>query len=392
MFSPGKRFSALLLCLLLLTGCASHPAGQEEAKDCGTFILDFLTIGKGDAFLLNTPENRHYLIDTGKAQDYVKIARALRVREIESLDGIFLTHGHKDHAGSLAALLEAFPTEAVYFWEEDVFSYQEIFPAQIVPAFDTHLISLKSGEILDLGGVSAEVFLPPAPDPENENNNSLILMLTHGDVKFLMMGDAELQEEALLMASSMDLQAQVLKLGHHGEDDASSPEFLDRVQPQIGLIAGNMEENPESLDPVIGKRLRDRNIKPYYSESQGLGWQILSDGQRCRVEVLKNREFPVTLDLEFQEVDRKGQSLTVRNRSSSAADLSGCLIRSVKHDELFLFPEGTLLGPGETLTVSCQDSLIPGDLTWDADSVWQKKQDEARLYDKNLNKLDENKP
>ena len=390
-------FPALLvLCLsCFLSGCRGTSAGLREPSvfpDAGTFSLTFLTIGKGDAFLLETPEHKNYLIDTGKAQDYVHIAKALRVKEIASLDGIFLTHGHKDHTGSLSMLLQAFPTQKVYYWAEDQSSYKEIFPREFVSKYGAELVSPSSGELLDLGGVTAEVFLPPVPDSRNENNNSMILMLTHGKNKFLMMGDAELEEESLLMKSGMDLKADILKLGHHGEDDASSPAFLRKVQPTIGLIAGNAEENPESLDPLISSRLKDFQIQAYYSESPGLGYCFLSDGKNIETKVLEDRDFPIELNLCFEEVNRSEQRVVIRNNGEDTADLSGCLIRSVKKDELFLFPEGTLLKPGEKITVACRDASLPGDLTWDADSVWQPKKDKARLYDQNLNLLDENLP
>ena len=130
-----------------------------------------------------------------------------------------------------------------------------------------------------------------------------------------------------------------------------------------------------------------QKVKTLYSDSDVLGYRILSDGENIQVNVLKDRTFPRTLSLEFDRVDRKNQSLSILNTGSVTADLSGCLIRSVKKDEMFVFPQGTCLEAGKTITVSCRDSSIPGDLIWDADSVFQKKKDEARLYDSFLNEL-----
>lgn len=304
---------------------------------------------------------------------------------VETLEGIFLTHGHKDHVGGLSSLLQAFPTEAVYYSGSDAFSYQEILPWELAEAQGAEAIPLRGDEVLDLGGVEARVWLPPVPDRENENNNSLVLMLTHGSIRMLLMGDAEQEEEQMLMMEVPDLRADLLKLGHHGEDDASTPAFLHRVQPSIGLIAGNMEENPESVDPVVTARLEAENIQPWYSECDGLGLDFCSDGTAIYTEVLKDRPLPQSLKLQFQEVNRKDQTVVLKNTGDQEADLEGAILYSLRRDEVFFFPEGTCLGPGESLRVSCTDSPIPGDLTWDQPEIWQKKRDDARIYDRNLN-------
>ena len=310
------------------------------------------------------------------------------MKGIRTLDGIFLTHGHKDHAGCLDILLQCFPTEAVYYSGSDSFSYHEILPWDCAEKRGSRAAALKGGEILDLGGVTAEVFIPPVTDPENENNNSLILKLTHGDCSCLMMGDAELQEERQLMDSRMDLQADILKLGHHGEDDATSPAFLDLVKPSIGLVAGNEEENPQSMDPMIADLLKSRDVRCWYSECPGLALEFTSDGNTFTQSVLADRELPGSLSLSISRADRKNQRITIRNQGEDTADLSGSLLYSLRRDEVFRFPDGTSLEPGGELTVACLDADEPGDLTWEQESVWQKKRDDALLFDENLNLLD----
>lgn len=388
-----KRFLVLfILVSMVLTGCngTQAPSSQSSQREAeGVFTLTFITIGKGDAFLMESPKGCFYLMDTGKAQDYQQIVRILRLKGVDKLDGIFLSHGHKDHAGCLEPLLEDLPVNRVYISKMDHVSYTEIKPREILPRFEkTELVELSGGEVLDLGGAEATVWIPPEVDEENENNNSMILRVVHGANSFLLMGDCELEEEAVFMKTGFPLESTVLKLGHHGETDASSPEFIRAVKPKIALIAGNAEENPDSENPFIATLLEQCNIDAYYSKGASLDFS--SDGTNLSIREVQDRELPCNLQLHFTEVNRKQQSVTIENTGNSTADLTGCTMISERGDEIYHFPAGTVLQPGETLRVVCRDSKLPGDLTWAQDSVWRKKGDNALLYDRNINLLDSN--
>ena len=71
---------------------------------------------------------------------------------------------------------------------------------------------------------------------EDSNNNSLVLRVTYGQTRFLLMGDAERDEEYSLMERGIDLSADVLKVGHHGSNTSSSPAFLKQVSPEYAVI------------------------------------------------------------------------------------------------------------------------------------------------------------
>ncbi len=385
-----KRVIAVLvlLAVLLLPGCGIESASSTVPQHSeGTFTLTFITIGKGDSFLMESPEGKHYLVDTGKAQDFQQIVRLLRLKKIQHLDGIFLSHGHKDHAGCLEPLLENMPVDRVYISKLDTVSYTEIDPRAFVPEFtNTELVELSGGETLDLGGAEAQVWIPSVVDTENANNNSMILRVTHGANTFLLMGDAELEEEAAFMNSDFPLQSTVLKLGHHGETDATSPAFLDKVTPKIALIAGNAEENPDSENPFVASLLEKRKIDAYYS--RGASLDFCSDGTELTIQEVEDQGLPQSLNLTFTNVDRKEQAVTIQNAADEAADLTGCTLISERGDEIYHFPAGTILEPGAELTVICQDSTLAGDLIWNANSVWKKREDNALLYDRNMNLLD----
>ena len=383
----NRKLTGIMLAVCLLLSLA---ACTQANRDTSGFSLTFITIGKGDAFLLQSPEGGAYLVDTGKAEDYPQIARTLIVQGVKSLDGIFLTHGHKDHAGCLEQLLTAFPTDTVYISGKDTVSYDAIQPESICEAAGTALVRLNGGEVLDLGGVEAAVWLPDTEDTENENNNSLILRMTYGDTRFLLMGDAEAEEETLLLESGFPVQADVLKLGHHGKQDATGKAFLEAVKPSIGLIAGNAQEDPDTVNELIAGRLNEQGVSTLYSQSTGLGYELWSDGKEIHTSTLPDAVFFPALSLEFSQVNRQEQRVTIRNSSDRAADLTGCLLYSKRGDECFFFPDGFLLDGGAEVTVSCSGHEKPGDLVWPQENVWKPDRDKAVLYDRNMTVIAEN--
>ena len=81
---------------------------------------------------------------------------------------------------------------------------------------------------------------PPEPYLESEarNENSIVLKLTYGETRFLLTGDAEDDQEAHLVERyGEQLQATVLKAGHHGSASSTSGELLDAVDPQRVIIS-----------------------------------------------------------------------------------------------------------------------------------------------------------
>lgn len=289
------KLICLTLCILFLLPLASctsqSPASapvSEAPEEKGSFTVTFITIGKGDAFLLSPSDGTHYMVDTGKKKDYPQIERLLRTKGVDKLEGIFLSHGHKDHAGGLESLLSSFPVDTLYLSETDSVSYQDIDAEGLARQYGTKVQKLSCGDTLLLNDVTVQCWLPEQPFLDNANNNSVILRLTHGSNSFLMMGDAEQQEEAALLSSGFPVSANVLKLGHHGENDASSLAFLNQVKPQYALITGNEKENPDSLNPQVQKRLERCFVTPYFSECDGLGIDFVSDHGNICISTVKD--------------------------------------------------------------------------------------------------------
>ena len=230
-----------------------------------TMEISFITIGKGDAFLLKMPEGSYYMYDTGKKEDFEQIQKVLEQKKVTSLKGIFLSHGHKDHAGNLKNLLEEYPVETVYISEKDQASYGKIDVEKITKDFDTTLVLLQGGETLSLEGAEAKVWIPKTCDFRNANNNSVIIRFSYGKNSCLMTGDMEYGEEAAYLRSGEACKTDILKLGHHGESDATSVAFLEKVKPGYGWITGSEEENPDSVNEEIAARLEAFETEAFYS-------------------------------------------------------------------------------------------------------------------------------
>ena len=298
---------AIFVILLNLTGC-SHKDGPSEG-----FTLTFIHVGKGDAFLMTVPGDGYYLVDTGKKKDFEEIREVLEEKGITRLRGIFLSHGHKDHAGGLERILEEYPTKRVYLSGLKDPSFKKVDAWEVAEEAGVPVEELFLGDELVLGpeevtkketpqgiGQAAEkeqglsdgqtmpvciqVLGPELVDEENENNNSLILRVVYGDTAFLLMGDAELASEERLLASGARNEEDVLKLGHHGKMDATSEELLEQVSPAYGIVTANREKEEDSADPAMEDRLREARVQVYYSEGKIRGVDFLSDGQEVRVK------------------------------------------------------------------------------------------------------------
>ena len=286
-----KRIRFFLILSCLVCGFSFGGCGQEKKEEViitgKTAELTFITIGKGDAFLIKTPEDTYYMCDTGKKEDYQQIKTVLEKKQVTELKGIFLSHGHKDHAGNVKSLIKDYPVEKIYLSEKDEASYEKIDVQELAESYQVPLEYLKGGEVLDLEGITADIWIPERCDFRNANNNSIVIRFQYGKNSFLMTGDMEYGEEAAYLQSGEVEKTDILKLGHHGENDATSVKLLEKVKPTYGLITGNKEENPDSVNPEIGARLDAYDVESFYSEGEQLAWEFILNGEQIQIESLK---------------------------------------------------------------------------------------------------------
>ncbi|MBQ4605764.1 MAG: MBL fold metallo-hydrolase [Clostridia bacterium] len=362
------------------------PAGLSEetfAPDSGehTVRMLFVNAGKADCIILEA-DGLTYLIDTGEDNSVPKILAGLAYMETESIAGVFLTHTDKDHIGGWETILQAYPVEKLY-------------TAVIREAPDTYLKmageipyeTLMPGQSVPMGGggLYLDVLCPIRLYPEEENNNSLILRLDCGEETVLFAGDMKAEEEADLLSTGYNLDCTVLKVPYHGRKDGSGEAFLAACTPELSIICCDTETDPDTAHKKAVARLREHG-EVRLTEDTELGWYVTLEGKYryiSNAQIMAER----TADLSLESVSVASQTLTIRNNGDDA-DLSGYYIHSDRGNEVYVFPAGTVLAAGESISVGCVGT--DGDLLWKGEtSVWHKsKEDNAVLYDRFGNVLD----
>jgi competence protein ComEC len=196
-----------------------------------------LDVGQGDAALLVTPDRQYYLIDAGGLSGAYDVGArvvvpVLRYLGVSRLDGLFISHGDHDHAGGAAAVAANLPVRRIFRGAAAPSEDEQKLLQVLTPA--TSLETLTAGQQLQLGSTLVEV-ITAGQGAVTANESSLILRFNCGGRQLLFTGDATGEEE--LAATAAGVEAQLLKVSHHGAASSSEAGFLQRVRPRLAVIS-----------------------------------------------------------------------------------------------------------------------------------------------------------
>lgn len=375
----------LMICLLLLMtlGAAALAESPYEKVD-KPLTLFAVNVGKGDALLLNSGAET-YLIDAGLQENWGDLSRALKVLQVTRLTGVILTHTDKDHAGGLLPL--ATSSIEVENWYASA-HYADIKKESKHPAVEAAALRgetvtfLRAGDELPLGAGRLTV-VGPISASEVENCNSLVLVAEASGGKMLLAGDMEFPEEKELIAAGAIPRCDVIKIGNHGENDATSEALIRAVQPRVAVISTSTATEPDTPSTRVLAQLYAARVALYQTQDAQSGVLVTIDQGEVTANLMDYNDFPaVNKSVVIADVDNEDDCIILRNDGKAPADVSGWYIVSEKGNQIFVLPEGTAIAPGGELTISSQSSKAKGDLTWPDKKVWHKsKEDAALLYD-----------
>ncbi len=253
-----KTFIIFMLILALLFSCSRAETNMESSLS-----LLAVNVGKADALLLRSGSSA-YLIDTGTKKSAESLIRVLQNEGVTRLTGVILTHTHADHVGGLKALLgSGIVIEGIYAPKYYVLKKEDgKHPVEkAIKKKDYEITWLSGGDELPLDGGKLSVLGPLELNEETENCNSLVLLAEGGGGSILLTGDMEFPEEDSLLKAGVIPQADVLKIGNHGEGDATSRQLVITVQPKLAVISTDSNEEPDTPDPRVIRLLNDQGIE-----------------------------------------------------------------------------------------------------------------------------------
>lgn len=226
----------------------------EQSKPHGLQVY-YLNVGQGDSVLIRTPDNQDILIDGGPDKAVLsELGKYLPFwdRDIELM---LLTHPHEDHIAGLIPVLNQYQVNKILY--NDV-AYENNNFAEFEKIIQDKKIDTASFVYGDKINLAPDIYLEsvyPFGNSdlnaiENINNTSLVSRLVYKENEFIFTGDAEQETEQIILDNQINIQADVLKVGHHGSKTASIEAFLDAVKPSQAVIScgvGNKFKHPHFI-------------------------------------------------------------------------------------------------------------------------------------------------
>ncbi|HEX5724641.1 MAG TPA: DNA internalization-related competence protein ComEC/Rec2, partial [Longimicrobiaceae bacterium] len=247
------------------TACAAFLLLPPAALPGGDGVeLAFIDVGQGDAIALRTPAGRWLLVDAGPLEDAYdagekRVLPFLRARGARRVEALVLTHPHADHIGGAAAVMRALPVGTLVEPGLPFGSPVYLETLRTAERRGVAWHAARQDRVLRVDGVEL-TFLWPVADlldsVEDANEISAVLRVRYGDFAALLTGDASAAvERALVARYGAELEADVLKAGHHGSATSTSDELLAAVRPALAVVSCGARNEYGHPAPEVVARL-----------------------------------------------------------------------------------------------------------------------------------------
>lgn len=255
----------------------------NPAPASGNLTVYFIDVGQGDSILINSG-NTDVLIDGGEASAHV--ANLIKPYVHGDIEAVIATHYHSDHIGGLTDVFRSYKVDDA-FWNgetDTTQAYKEWKLAMDNSGAKERIV--KRGDVIQEGALTFNVLDPVVTTNTDPNQNSIVVTLKYGKGTFLFTGDAGKPVEDDLLAAGLLGYVDVLKVGHHASDTATSQEFVDKIKPVVAVYECGVNNQYGFPKPDVIARLQAAGATVYGTDVNGTV-EFSTDGQSYAINVEK---------------------------------------------------------------------------------------------------------
>jgi beta-lactamase superfamily II metal-dependent hydrolase len=261
----------------------------DETPDAENLVYTMVDVGWGDCHFLEFPGGTTVIVDAGYGDlgdyphsgDVFAFLESRGIPRPGGIDYMIATHNHGDHYGGFLNLL-GFYTSTTFLTPAMPYSrVLENLGTKLaetgVPVdslvegqtnADTDFLKWDEEHDVDVKILSAGAgrLFTPDQDGDETNCDSPVIKISYGQVDIMLNADAEeFVEQRMVKTYGRELDCDILKVGHHANDDASSEEFLAIATPRVGMIPNSLEENPGVFDQTVINLLDEYKVDYFVS-------------------------------------------------------------------------------------------------------------------------------
>lgn len=250
-------------------------------------LLQFvvLSAGQGTAVYIRTPNGVELLYDTGPTTETLRELGSFRPFYDRSLDYVIASHADLDHIGMLPRMLRSYQIDRVIVGpgtRDDSPLFETVF---------TEVEQYSSKEIWHQGDVKVidektylEVLHPEVTETASGNDESLVLLLHHGNHLFLLTGDiSRTVERQLVRQYGSRLDSDVFLVSHHGSRTSSDETFIRAVSPEVAIVSAGPDNRYGHPHQQVTDRFATLGVPVLRTDQVG-SIKVLSNGQSLLVQ------------------------------------------------------------------------------------------------------------
>jgi competence protein ComEC len=270
----------------------------------GLLRVEFLDVGQGDSAFITFPNGETMLVDGGGSVNFAAesddepepfepdqprigemvVSEFLWEKGYAKVDRLVVSHDDADHSQGLADVVRNFSVGEIWTGTP---APEGLEMKDLVQAANRYAIPIKQvgrGAIFEISGAKIEVLWPitSAAKSGSDNNSSLVLRLVYGESEFLFTGDIEKETEAELTAIGTNLNADVVKVPHHGSRTSSTESLVKAVSPRLAIIPVGRRSMFGHPHPEVVGRWRSFNADVRSTGENGT-LTIETDGKEMNV-------------------------------------------------------------------------------------------------------------